>query len=351
MAESSWPSPDDSRDVSDLEYEQLMAGYVPSGLIGSPGDTAVVTADGSDREVIVRLGKYGYVRGHVWYSGTSNFTVTIAANASGNPRIDLVVLRLTRSTWNVTVEVVQGTPGLSPAVPALTQDLGTTGVYEIPLAEVAVANGAAVIASGDVTGRDYYLGRTPWAGVFANRPASGTCIDQRYSDTTNGWDWVWNGTAWLPASAGFLIANGWRTTSTATTTSEIGVLRIDDVPIYEGRCYEISTSPLSGYADTTSEFFEFRIKYTTDGSTPTTSSSTIPGGISVDSQSNTYSSTSYGPIFATYRPPADQTLSLLLTIRRITGGGNVQSIADATYVTEMRIKDVGPALANMGVAI
>jgi hypothetical protein len=224
MAEISWPSPDISRAVTDLQYEQMMVGYVPSGLVGSPGDTSVIYADGGGRNVIIRLGKYGYVRGHPWYSGTSNVNLTIAANTSGNPRIDLIVLRLTRSTWNVTAAVVQGTPAGSPTVPALTQNLTTTGVFEIPIAQVAVANGASVINLVDVTAKDFYLSRPNLIGLAANRPLSGVYIGQGYRCSDTGQDHFWLGPAWdsfVPTRA-VDAANG-TTTSTSYTATLAGV--------------------------------------------------------------------------------------------------------------------------------
>ena len=151
MASSSWPSPDTTREITDQQYEQLAGVGFPCGVAANMGGTSVVYADNSARKVIIRAGKYATVRGHVWYSGTSTTDKMVAANSSGNPRIDLVVLRLTRATWNVTEEIVQGTPGATPVPPALTQDAGTTGVWEEPLATVNVANGAATIAAADVT--------------------------------------------------------------------------------------------------------------------------------------------------------------------------------------------------------
>jgi len=158
MASSSWPSPDTTREITDQQYEQLAGVGFPCGVAANMGGTSVVYADNSARKVIIRAGKYATVRGHVWYSGTSTTDKTVAANSSGNPRIDLVVLRLTRATWNVAEEIVQGTPGATPVPPALTQDAGTTGVWEEPLATVNVANGAATIAAADVTDVSSALG-------------------------------------------------------------------------------------------------------------------------------------------------------------------------------------------------
>lgn len=148
MAESSWPSPDDGRVIDDAEFEKWAIAGGPSAVVGYT-DQAVVYGDSSGRQVKVAAEKYAQVRGHTWYSGSSIVTKSIAANSSGSTRVDLVVLRLTRSTWNVTCEIVAGVPGAG--APSPTQDTGTTGVWELPIATVSVANGAATISAANVT--------------------------------------------------------------------------------------------------------------------------------------------------------------------------------------------------------
>lgn len=151
MAERSWPSPNHgtpARAVTDAEYPHL-APWASDGIFQSGSD--VVYANSSGLEVHVRADKYGIVQAHAWTSGTAEFALAVAANASGATRVDTVVLRLDRSTWDVTIEVRQGTPGAGP--PMLARDAGDTGLWEIPVADVTVDNGAATIAAGKVTPR------------------------------------------------------------------------------------------------------------------------------------------------------------------------------------------------------
>jgi hypothetical protein len=97
----------------------------------------------------------------------SQMTVPIAANASGNPRIDLVVLRDydgaadggSASADKGTIEVVQGTPAGSPTVPSLPAGA-------IPLAQVAVANGASSIVTANITDLRIPLGRATPVSAF-----------------------------------------------------------------------------------------------------------------------------------------------------------------------------------------
>jgi len=95
------------------------------------------------------------------YKSTATVNLAIAANASGNPRIDRVVAVWNRQavayagvTPNINpktgrVAVLQGVPAGAPAAPALTQTAAT--VYMIPLAQVYVANGAASITNANIT--------------------------------------------------------------------------------------------------------------------------------------------------------------------------------------------------------
>ena len=151
MTEASWPSPNHgtpARSVTDAEYPHL-APWASDGVFPSSSD--VVYANSSGMQVHVRAGKYAIVRGHAWTSGGSEYNLTVAANSSGSTRVDTVVLRLDRSTWDVTAVVRQGTPG--SGAPTLQRDTGDTGLWEIPLADVTVPNGVSSIAAGNVKTR------------------------------------------------------------------------------------------------------------------------------------------------------------------------------------------------------
>jgi hypothetical protein len=194
MAQSSWPSPDDSRVVSDLLYEQLVATQYVDGQIGSPTDTPLIFAIGDGRQVVVRANRFAQLRGHGWTSGATDVTLTIGANSSGSTRTDLVVLGLNRSTWNVRAYVKAGTPG--SGAPALQTDPGGTGtgIYEIPLAEVTVLNGASVISSAQVKIRHWYVRADGSASAGADTRPPSPAVG---AVTTEGADKLaWNGSYW-----------------------------------------------------------------------------------------------------------------------------------------------------------
>lgn len=191
MAQDSWPSPNhNTRNVTDSEYERIAARFSDDGIDGSPLDTAVVSA-GTGLQAVVRSGVYGSVRGFAWYSGAVDDPLTISANASGSTRTDAVVLRLDRSTWDVRAVVREGTPG--SGAPTLVQDTGDTGLYEILLAYVTVANGAVSVT---VTDRPQFIGTRIRPADNGKSPPSPRVGQVEYRPNTGQWR-GWNGTKWV----------------------------------------------------------------------------------------------------------------------------------------------------------
>jgi hypothetical protein len=190
MAQDSWPSPShNTRFVTDTEYERIAERFSGDGVYGDPTDTAVVAA-GTGLTVTVAANLYGSVRGHAWTSGTSGDTLNISANSSGSARTDRVVLRLDRDDWTVRAVPLEGTPG--SGAPALTQDDGDTGVWEIPLARVAVPNGATSVT---VTREELYVGTRCRPCTSSTRNPSPGRGELAYETDTDR-VLVWNGSAW-----------------------------------------------------------------------------------------------------------------------------------------------------------
>ncbi len=358
MAEASWPLPPNAV-VSDTQYEQLRQGYTASGVMGSPGDTGIITAPGSGTRIItVRLGKYALVRGHMWYSGTSDVNLaSLASNGSGNPRIDLVTLRYTRSTGAVEVKVTTGTPAASPVPPTPTQTLSTSGVFEIPIAQVAVAAGATTITTGNITSRETYLQRVPLLGSAAPTTATpGVYVGQPFHayDSTAGTmrSWWWNGSAWrAPAETGGLVGRGQRSTSsTTTTTTEVGVLRVDNLALPAGRRYLFVTSPVIFNSTVAADLIVFTLRINTAG-TATTSSTRI-----MDLVESSYSAS--GPqrsqsLIAPYSPSGAETVSALLSVARTSGTGTVGILVASSPLHDIRLDvfDIGIDPGDTGVDV
>lgn len=190
MAETSYPSPNhNSRNVTDGEYETISA-FNGDGVHALPSDGAVVVA-GTGMQVLVKAGTVATVRGHAWEAGPTDVALTVSANSSGSTRYDVVVLRLDRSTWDVTAQIVEGTPG--SGYPSLSADTGDTGAYDVSLALLTVPSGASVPTVSRAT-RYAPSGITPANSgevPFLNRTG-----DIHYRPDTGAIE-LWNGSKWV----------------------------------------------------------------------------------------------------------------------------------------------------------
>jgi hypothetical protein len=174
MAENSYPYAGGAG-MTDAAYERLMSNVTNSGRIDldvpGQGLTApIVYADSTGRQFKVRANAAYLIRGFRWESGTTGIVKALDANTSGNPRLDLIALRLDRANYTVRLVVIKGTPAAVPSMPSLTQSVDTTTStkYEIPLATVRVASNNNAnqpsIASGDVTSLETWNAAPPQVG-------------------------------------------------------------------------------------------------------------------------------------------------------------------------------------------
>lgn len=157
-----------------------------------------------------------------------------------------------------------------------------------------------------------------------------------YEGATNGW---------RPLNR--IIGRHQRTTGAGATTSEIGVIRLP-VSVKAGRAYEIRSSPIPLFSSTTGDWAFARIRYTTDGSTPTTSSTSLGTISGLSSGGWTHAN-----ISEPYYAATDHTLYVLLTLGRFTGSGNVSAGIDATncpHIT-LQVIDNGKDPGNGGTTI
>lgn len=138
------------------------------------------------------------------------------------------------------------------------------------------------------------------------------------------------------------------TTSGGSTGTAVAVLRLDDIPIVGGYLYGIRTSPLALQCTSTGASCRAQIHYTTDGTTPTTSSTVMPGAVT-QSISGAVSQSTNSPILGLYSPGSDETLSLLLSVIRSAGAGTVTIFADATNTIDMWVEQLGLDPGDTGV--
>jgi len=126
------------------------------GVVRGVDDDLRVTAQSpASNAVDVNLGS-AVVQGK-WYENTAVESFTISANGSGNPRIDTIILRADYTAQTVRLVLLTGTPAATPAAPTLTQTAGVT--WEIPIADIEVANGFSTISQENI------VNRQDWANV------------------------------------------------------------------------------------------------------------------------------------------------------------------------------------------
>lgn len=132
--------------VTEDNWRKMARFWAGTGAIRGEDNDFLAYGDSSGKQVKVKTGKC-FVRGH-YGENTSEKTLAIADNASGNPRIDRVVLRADFTNNRIELAILQGTPAGSPTAPAVTQN---SSIWETSLAQVAVANGFSTITAANVT--------------------------------------------------------------------------------------------------------------------------------------------------------------------------------------------------------
>jgi hypothetical protein len=202
VAETSFPVAN-GEGVTDATYERLMGPVMGSGRVAfnpvlSAMTTPAVYGDSSGRQVKAYANQAAVVRGFRWESGTTPPVVALDANTSGNPRNDLIVLRLDRSNFTVRLAKITGTPAAAPATPSPVQDESTTGFWDLPLARVRVTSsgttGQPLIAAADVTDQSWWLqapGVAARSGVVPN-----SVHGQLLTQTDTGRTYRGVGSAW-----------------------------------------------------------------------------------------------------------------------------------------------------------
>lgn len=156
----------------------------------------------------------------------------------------------------------------------------------------------------------------------------------------------YDGANWMYAP-GQVISRARRTTSSSSTTSEVGVLRLAVGPLLAGNIYKIKSGPLWLNCDA-SAITAARIRYTTDGSTPTTSSTALPGAAT---QGDTGTNQQPRSFECLYAPASDVDFTGLLTVQRYAGTGNASITASSTNIIEWWVETCGVDTGDYGVDI
>lgn len=201
--------PFDSVDTTETEYSLLFQQLQDDGLAGVPGSTAGQVTAGSGMQINVAPFPLAILAGFALYSDAVT-QLTPAAGGS-QPRIDRIVLRVDPTANLPEIAVKAGTPAVTPSVPALTQSLG--GVWEIPLARIAVGTNAVNVVAGNITDERKFVGTRVGGWTTATRPSVKGRVGFNFTTgklefhdgggmvTVNDWNELVNKPATYPPSA------------------------------------------------------------------------------------------------------------------------------------------------------
>lgn len=184
--------PFDAQNITEADYGQLVGAGLLSGVVGGTTSNHFKVVAGTGMGLVVTAvsgASLALIRGHAVLM-TANEPLTVPT-ASAAARVDLVVLQLDYAANTIKPVIRQGTSGSStPPTPVW----GSAGIYEYPLATVAVAAGATSIVVGNITDVRQFAGSTIGAWPTAQRPTGRPALG--YNLTTQSWEATFDGATW-----------------------------------------------------------------------------------------------------------------------------------------------------------
>lgn len=165
----------------EAEWSQMLRFMIANGVLPRRDDELEPYGDSTGMQIKVKSG-FGTVLGH-FYHNDSEEILAIAAADGSNPRIDVLALQVDWPSNDMELIIVTGTPGATPAIPALTQ---SASIWQVPLAWVAVGTGVSTITAGNVTDVRNKVGQTyiePGGRLTAESGVPASPADQTAKDT------------------------------------------------------------------------------------------------------------------------------------------------------------------------
>lgn len=107
------------------------------------------------------------------YTNDANVSLSVDPNASGLTRIDTIILRKDVTAQTVRLVVLQGTPAASPVPPTLTQ---SASIWEIPLADLTLANGYATVLDSVIVRRHQFANAPEGVYLYGLKNTSGSTL-------------------------------------------------------------------------------------------------------------------------------------------------------------------------------
>lgn len=148
---------------------------------------------------------------------------------------------------------------------------------------------------------------------------------------------------------GSLLGYGKRETNSTGTTTEVGVLRLDNLHPVFGRRYLIHTGTALGDSTVANDVASSFLRIDTTGAAATTVSTLIQQ--CPDVQVNAASPVNLAVEVSRTPAAAGEVWSVLLSVVRVSGTGTVVMIAGATFPVELFVEDLGPDPGDTGVLI
>lgn len=135
------------RTYSSADLASYFASFIGNGVYANPANQLKVSPANGKMAVNVAVGK-AWINGYFYELSESAKELTIATGDANNPRIDKVVCSLNLSNRLIELKVIQGAASANPQAPAHSRE---DEVFDLVLAEVAVAAGAVELSAEDIT--------------------------------------------------------------------------------------------------------------------------------------------------------------------------------------------------------
>lgn len=222
--------PFDAQTTTETQYSRFFRELRGTGVLGDPSGSALqVSSPSSGMSLRIAVGA-AIIRGHyVEVDAIESMTLAVGV---AQARVDLVVMRLNPAGNNIQPAIIAGTPGAG--APAATQT--DTGIYDLPLAQVAVGPNVTAITSANITDRRVFSPGDVGVWTTANRPAIPRIPSFGYNVTNQGFEY-WNGAQWLPlftltdsSDIDFTYSAGSNSWTAGVKTGSIGVEKLSDMP-------------------------------------------------------------------------------------------------------------------------
>lgn len=168
-----------------VQMSSIFDGIIKDGVYMDIGDKFMVTASGSNMNVIVGTGRAWF--DHTWNQNDAVVPLTIPQSEVILNRIDAVVLEVNSelSVRANSLKIVKGTPSASPSRPIL---INTATIHQHPLAYVTVNAGVTSIRQANITNM-VGTSTTP----FVTGVVQGMNIDALVAKWEDQWDQFYEG--------------------------------------------------------------------------------------------------------------------------------------------------------------